>query len=179
MQIFGNIEALKEAISKKHSAKIKQAEEEKNKKLAEIARELHKRLELLRSHMKTIEDAEIKKARSMILSEEKLKLKKEFEEKREALIEAVFSEAEKRAKKTAHTKGYIDFVKKNMPNEEKLSVSGDSDSYKSFFPKLRIDEKLIGLRFETEQAIYDFTIDSLIASNKEILRHEVSKVLFS
>ena len=90
MQIFGNIEALKEAISKKHSAKIKQAEEEKNKKLAEIARELHKRLELLRSHMKTIEDAEIKKARSMILSEEKLKLKKEFEEKREAFIDAVF-----------------------------------------------------------------------------------------
>lgn len=178
MEIFGNVEALKGAIEKKYSSKIKEIEKEKEKQLGEIDEELKKKLELLRSHMKTIMDAEVNKAYSMILSGEKLKAKKEFEEKREALIDAVFKEAEKKAKSIVHTKEYIDFVNKNMPKEESL-VIGDGDYYKKFFPKLKIDKNIMGLRFESEGVIYDFTLDNMIEAKRDVLRHEVSKVLFS
>jgi len=178
MEVFGNIEALKGAIEKKYSAKIKQAEKETEKELAEIDKKLKKELELVNSHMKTITDAEVRKAQSMILSEEKLKAKSEFEGKREALIESVFEEAKKRVKKITRTKEYLDFVKNNMPKEENLSAIGDSDYYKTLFPDLKIDKNILGLKFEVEGAVYDFTLDNIINSKKDILRKEVSKILF-
>ena len=179
MEVFGNAEALKGAIEKKYSSKIKDVEKDRDKQLAEIDKELKKKLELLRSRMKTTTDADIKKTYSMILSSEKLKAKKEFEEKREALIESVFEKAGKKAKKIAHSKEYIDFVKKNIPKEKNLVVIADGDYYKKDFPKLKIDKKIVGLRFESEGLIYDFTLDNLIASRKDVLRYEVSKLLFS
>jgi len=178
MEVFGNVEALKGAIEKKYSSKIRDVEKDRDKQLAEIDKELKKKLELLKSRMKTTTGAAIKKTHSMILSSEKLKAKKEFEEKREALIESVFAKAEKKAKTVAHSKEYLDFVKKSVPKDNNLSVIGDSDYYKKDFPKLKIDKKIVGLRFESEDIIYDFTLDNLIASKKDVLRHEVSKILF-
>lgn len=179
MEVFGNVEALKGAIKKKYSAEIKKVEEDRNRQLAEVDKELKKKLELLSSHMKTAIDAEVKKTHSMILSEEKLKAKKEFEEKRESLIEAVFKEAEKKAKKIAHSREYIDFVKENIPKEEGFLIIGDGDYYKKLFPKLEVDKNIIGLRFEAEGLVYDFTLDDIIEAKKDVLRHEVTKVLFS
>lgn len=179
MEVFGNIEALKKAIEKKYASVIKEAEKEKENQLAEIDKELKNELELLRSHMKTGTDAEAKKAGSMILSSAKLQAKKEFEEKREAIIESVFEKTMKKAKDIAHSKEYTDFVKKNLPDAKGLSAIGDSDYYKKLFPDLKIGKKVLGLKFEAEGVVYDFSLDSIIASKKDILRHEVSKVLFS
>lgn len=179
MQVFGNVEALKKAIEKKYSSMIKDIEKDKEKQLADIAKELKEKLSLLKSHMETETDAEVKKTTSMILSSARLNAKKEFEEKREAIIESVFKEAEKRAKEIVHTDEYIDFVKKNMPKAKGLSVIGDSDHYKEPFPDLKVDKDIIGLKFESEGAVYDFTLDNIIASKKDVLRHEVSKVFFT
>jgi len=179
METFGNIEALKGAIEKKYASKIKEVEKDREKQLKEIEQELNKKLEVLKSRMKTKIDAEVKKTHSMILSEEKLKAKKEFEEKREGMIESVFKEAEKKAKKIAHTKEYMDFVNKNLPEEKDLSIIGDGTYYKETFPELKVDKDLIGLKFESKGIIYDFTLDNIIKSKRDILRQEVSKVLFS
>jgi vacuolar-type H+-ATPase subunit E/Vma4 len=179
MEVFGNVEALRKAIEKKYASKIKGIEKDKEKQLAEIDKELKKKLGLLDSHMKTVTNAEVKKTHSMILSSEKLTAKKEFEEKREALIEAIFKEAGKKAKKVVHTDEYLDFVKKSMPKEENLAIIGDSDKYKKDFPGLEVDKAIVGLKFESEQVIYDFTLDNIISSKKDILRHEVSKILFN
>lgn len=179
MEIFGNVEALKGAIEKKYLAEIKKIEKEKEKQLAKIDKELNKKLELLKSHMKTITDAAINKTYSMVLSREKIKAKKEFEEKREAIIDAVFKEAEKKAKKIGHSKEYIDYVKRNMPKEKDFLVIGDSDYYKKFFPKLKVDKNIVGVKFKSEDVIYDFTLDNMISSKKDILRHAISKILFS
>jgi vacuolar-type H+-ATPase subunit E/Vma4 len=179
MEVFGNVEALKKAIEKKYSSMIKDIEKEKETQLVEIDKELKKKLGLLRSHMKTETDAETKKAGSMILSAAKLQAKKEFEEKREAIIESIFDKAKKKAKDVAHSSEYTDFVKKNMPDTKGLSVIGDSDYYSKLFPDLKIDKKIIGVKFEAEGVVYDFTLDSIIASKKDILRHEVSKILFA
>lgn len=179
MEIFGNVEALKGAIEKKYAAEIKKVEEDRDKQLAEIDKELKKKVELLSSHMKTAIDAEVKKTHSMILSEEKLKAKKEFEEKRESLINAIFKEAEKKAKKIAHSREYIDFVKENIPKEKGFLIIGDGDYYKKLFPKVKVDKSIIGLRFEGEGLVYDFTLNNMIEARKDVLRHDISKVLFS
>jgi len=178
MEVFGNIEALKEAIEKKYTSKIREVEKEKEKQLNEIDKELKKKLNLLDSRMKTASDAEVKKTHSVILSEEKLKAKKEFEEKREELINKVFKEAEKKSKKIVRSKEYIDYVKSNIPKEKDLKVTG-SDALKKHFPKLKVDKNILGLKFESEGIIYDFTLDNMINSKKDVLRHEISKVLFS
>lgn len=179
MEIFGNVEALKGAIEKKYVSKIKEVEKEKGKELKEIEKELTNKLELLRSHMKTATDAEVKKAHSMILSAEKLKAKKEFEEKRESIILSVFKEAEKRAKEIAHTEEYLDFVAKDMPEEKKTAIVGDDKYYKTAYPKMKVRKGIIGLKFESKDVTYDFTLDNLISSKRDVLRQEVSKVLFS
>lgn len=179
MEVYGNVEALKEAIEKRYSSMIQDIEKDKKKQLTEMLKEVKEKLDLLKARMKTETDAEVKKTTSMTLSAAKLIAKKEFEEKREAIIESVFSGAAKKAKDIAHSKEYIDFVKKGMPDAKGLSAIGDSDYYKKEFPSLKIDKNLVGLKFESEGVIYDFTLDSIIASKKDILRHEVSKVLFS
>ena len=178
MEVFGNVEALKGAIENKYSLKIKEVEKEREKQLTEIDNELKKKLMLLMSRMKTETDLEVKKTHSMILSEEKLKAKKEFEEKREELIDNVFKEGEKKAKKIAHTQEYVDYVKANIPQGEDFLIIGDAAYYEKFFPKLKIDKNIVGLKFEAEGIIYDFTLDRIITSKKDTLRHEVSKVLF-
>lgn len=178
MEVFGNVEGLKDYIEKRYSSEIKLIKAEKEKQLEEIDKILKKELELLRSHMKTLTNADVKKAYSMILSEERLKAKKEFEEKREAIINSVFAEAEKKAEKIVHTSEYIDFVRKNMPQEKGLLVVGDSNYYKKAFPKVKVDKNMLGLKFESEGVTYDFTLDNMIASKKEILRQEVSRILF-
>jgi len=179
MEIFGNVKGLKGAIEKKYSSEIKKVEKEKEKQLADIDKEVKKKLELLRPRMKTIRDAAVKKRYSMVLSREKLKAKKDFEERREELIEEVFKEAEKKAKKIVQGKEYIDYVKKNMPKGKNFLVIGDGDYYKKFFPNLKIDKNIVGLKFELEGVIYDFTLDNMVGAKKDILRHATSKVLFS
>jgi len=179
MEIFGNVEGLKGSIERKYSSKIKQVEKEKEKQLEEIDEELKEKIELLRSKMGTAIGGDVRKTHSMILSEEKLKSKREFEEKRESIINKVFKEAEKKAKKIAHSKAYIDYVKANLPKKGKFSVKCDGAYYKKFFSKLKIDKKLVGLKFESEGLVYDFTLDNIIDSKKDVLRQEVSKVLFS
>ena len=179
MEIFGNAQALKKAIEIKYSSKIKKIEEEKEKQLEEIGKELKKKLELLRAHMKTDAEAAAKNAYSIILNREKLKAKKDFEETRESIIESVFNKAENRAKSIAHTNEYIGFVKRNIPEKEKLTAIGDSDYYKKHFPGLKIGKNIIGLKFESENLSYDFAISSLISSKKEMLRHDINKILLS
>lgn len=178
MEVFGDAEALKKVIESKYSLRIKEAEKEKDKKLEEIDKELKKKLEILNAHMKMTSEAEAKKAYSMVLSKEKLNAKKEFEELREKLIDSVFKEADKRAKKFAHSEEYIEFVRENMPKDSKAICVGDSDYYKKLMPNIKVDNNLVGVKFESDGVIYDFTLNNIIESKKDVLRQEISKVLF-
>lgn len=178
MKVFGNIKGLKKAIKEKYSSKIDDIKRERNKEIEKINNELKERVKLKKSNMKVILESERKKAFSMVMSSTELKSKSEFEEKRESLIMSVVKEAYEKAKKIVHTKQYLDFVKKNMPKDKSLSIIGDSDFYKKDFSKIKIDKSIVGIKFIGEYITYDFTLDNLISSKKEILRHEINKILF-
>ncbi|MBW2989148.1 V-type ATP synthase subunit E [Candidatus Woesearchaeota archaeon] len=179
MEVFGNVDALKESIQKRYSSEIKEIEKDNKKRLDIINRDLKGKLGILSSRTKAISKAEMDKAHSMILSEEKLKAKKEFEEKRESLIGEVFEEAKKKAKDIVHSSRYVNFVRKSMQQKKGFSVIGDSDYYKDFFPELEVDDSIIGLKFMSKSVSYDFTLNNIIASKKDALRQEVSRILFS
>ena len=59
-----------------------------------------------------------------------------------------------------------------------IDVTGDGAYYKKEFPELEVDKSIVGIKFESEEVIYDFTLNNMIASKKDILRQEVSKILF-
>lgn len=179
MQVYGNISSLKKSIERKYSSQIKAIDKETEKEIEKIKRETEKQIALLKTKMKTSAELEAKKIDSKVMSEVTLKAKRDFEKKREELINKVFDKAHAKAKKVAHSKEYIDYVKKKLPEEEAEAI-GDSAYYKKFFPaiKLKIDKNIIGLKFSSANIIYDFTLDSILNSEKDNLRHTISKVLF-
>ena len=42
----------------------------------------------------------------------------------------------------------------------------------------RVDKNIIGIKFKAKEVLYDFSLDGIIASKKDVLRHAVSKILF-
>ncbi len=178
MEVYGNVDALRKAIEKKYSSMVQSIEKDRKQQIDIMLQEAKEKISLLKAHMKTETDSEAKKTSSMALSAAMLSAKKDFEEKREALIESVFGKAAAKSKDIAHSKEYVDFVKKSLGSLKNLSAIGDSDYYKKDFPSIKIDKKITGLKFEAEGVVYDFTLDSMIASKRDILRHEVSKILF-
>jgi vacuolar-type H+-ATPase subunit E/Vma4 len=178
METFGNIGGLKAAIEKKYSSRIRTLEKEKEHALKEIEKEVLKKLGELKPKMLLQKETESKRKYSTILTEEKMKAVKSFQEKREELINKVFSEAKKRAKHMVHTEKYAAYVKKNMPSGEDMQMYGDDVYYQKFFPEIKIDKALNGIVCKSRDVIYDFTLDHLMESKKESLRYEVSKILF-
>ncbi|MBN2457915.1 hypothetical protein JXB31_02165 [Candidatus Woesearchaeota archaeon] len=181
MEIYGNVESIKQAIQKKFDDDIKAADNEKKAQIEGIMREAKEKEELISARISTMTESEVKKATSKIKSEEILKAKTEFEQKREEIIDKIFEMAIKNARKLAHEKGYIEMVKKSLPKEQHYELICDSDAYKRSFPKakLKIDKDIIGIKVLAGDVTYDFTIDSEIKSKKDILRNKISGVLFS
>lgn len=178
METFGNIDGIKSVIEKKYTLNIDQVLKEKEKKLEEIDNEIRKKLTKLRSKMLSIKDTESKRKYSIILTEEKMKAMKQFQEKREELINSVFAEAEKRAKEITRNEKYIEYVKKNMPKIESFKIVADDDYYQKFFPELEIDKSITGVVFKSGEIIYDFDLNHLVESKKDSLRYELSEILF-
>ncbi len=182
MEIYGNIDALKQSIEKKYADEIKKIEDETSAVIKQLEKEANNKVALINSRISTLTNAEIRKAASKIQSEENLKAKKEFEHKREELINHIFDMALKKSTTIVHSNHYIGFLKKNMPNEsKKYEIIADSKFYTKYFPKTKIevDNTIIGVKFRLGNITYDFTLDGAINAKKDVLRNKVSKTLFS
>ncbi len=179
MEIYGNIDGLKQSIEKKYAAEIKKVDDEVSSRIKWLEKESNSEIALKKSRIATKTEADIRKATSKIESEENLKAKKEFEQKREEIINQIFDIAFKKVATTAHSKKYIDFLKINTPKNG-FSIIADSTFYKKSFPKtkLEIDNTIIGVKFVVGAVTYDLTLDGAINAQKDILRDKVSKALF-
>ncbi len=177
MEVIGNVDMIKGFIEKKYQTEIKQLDKETELEIQRLKEEAKKREALHRSKIKTMTDAESRKAYSKIISEEELKAKRDFEEAREALIGNAFSELGERAKDIAHSKRYLDFVKQKMPKSDGMIIA-DSDFYKKYFGDVQVDSSIIGIKFQVDNITYDLSLDGMIESRRDMLRHKVSKSLF-
>ncbi len=181
MEIYGNLDSLKNVIASKYSKRMKEAEDSVQKEINALNEVLGREVELMKARIMTRADSDARKEYSKIISEEKLKAKREFEEKREGYINEVFDEALKKAPKIAHSQEYIDYLKSKMPKNLGGEIIADSAYYKKYFPDLKnwkVDKEIIGLKFRVANIIYDFTIDNALKSKRDTLRPVVSKALF-
>ena len=176
MEILGNVEHIQDSIKQKYEKDISNIQKELDKTIAAKKQEFQKRKEVELANISTATDFEVKKEYSKILSEENLKAKREFESAREHLIKTVFKEAEKKAAKIAHSTDYIDFVKKRMP--ENCEIMADSDFFKKYFDNIEIDKSIVGVKCKVGNVIYDFSLDGIIKSKRDELRHIITKILF-
>lgn len=176
MEILGNIEHIEQSIRQKYEKDIANIKRELEKTIAAKKQESKEQAEIKKSQLSTTTDFEVKKEYSKIVSEENLKAKRDFESAREQLIETVFNEAEKKAEKIAHSKDYIDFVKKRIP--ENCAIIADSDFFKKYFDNIEIDKSIVGIKCKVDNIIYDFSLDGIIKSKRDELRHIITKLLF-
>lgn len=178
MEVIGNIELIKKSIQKKYEKEIRVIEKETSKEIEALNAEASKQKALQIAKIKTSRDAESRKVYSKILSEQRLNAKKQFEEAREEYIKEIFSEAFEKAKTIAHSNQYIDFVKSQSPSGS-FSVTADGDFFKKHFKDVKIDKAIIGMKFQADEVSYDLSLDGILTSKRDVLRHSVSQVLFN
>lgn len=178
MQVFGKAEELKEFMRKKYDSDIKEVGKEHELNAQKAKREIEKEVNALKSKARSQTQREVVQARSKTFSEEKLKAKKEFEKTREELIHTVLVRAEKGLPGLVHSKRYLNYLSKKAKGLKNCEVVADSDYYKKLFPKYTKDPTIIGVKLVSGEVTYDFTLSTAFKANKELLRREVSNVLF-
>lgn len=180
MQVFGKAEELKEFMKKKYDAEIDQLNKENNKQVSYVEADIERELSAMRNKMDAQSHREAEQAKSKTFSEEKLLAKKEFEKTREELIDNVFADIEKALPSLAHSPRYLAYLKKKTKgmDKKKFTVKADGDYYKKLFPKYTKDTSTVGVKMVSGEVTYDFSLTTALEVNKELLRHEVSEVLF-
>ncbi|MHA1911348.1 MAG: hypothetical protein ACTSYA_06605 [Candidatus Kariarchaeaceae archaeon] len=178
MKVEGNLDHLKKEIENSYKEKLmefkKHADLEFKEEKKQIDEGQKKALERANNEL----DEEEKKVFKSTLSEEKLTAKKDYENKREALINKVFDEASNKAKKTLISKDYLSFVKKFLKENGEAKIIGGYKEYNKTFKDAELDEKVNGILVKKDKMIFDFTYTKFIESRKLDLRHKVSNILF-
>lgn len=181
MEVFGNAKSLMNEIEHRYNKEIAKLDLETERSLAELKKKAEEEIGFWKSKYDLYCEAEAKKRASRIISEEKLKAKKEYEQVREDLINEVLLLAEKQAGTFAHSKSYIDFVKKNIPPFKEYNVIAGSEKYSQAFPKsnIAVDTSIQGIKIEKDGVVYDFSVSSALQSKREALRRTISTTIQS
>jgi vacuolar-type H+-ATPase subunit E/Vma4 len=178
MQVIGNIGKLKDDIKRSYALKLDEFKKEEKKKFEE------KKKAILEEHEKDLRKAEamLKEAQLKVFkttfSEELLNAKKEFEKKREELIESAFSSAQEKLDHMISTKEYIDKIKSFAKEKKMYEVTGNLEHYKDYFPDLKLNNKVKGLIIKQKNSLFDFTYTTFMESRKLDLRHKIADILF-
>ncbi len=178
MKIHGSISNIKRAIEKRYWKLYEGMRDEAEKQISQLRKESSEKLSKLREWHKAKLSREKQQLYTMLLNEEKLKLRIKRNDLREKMVNKVLEQVRKKSSTIVLTQEYIDFVKSRLKEEKTLVCLGSSESYKKHFPNMRIDKTINGLRFEGENAILDFSVDSIIESKKDELRCLASKKIF-
>ncbi|MCD6414002.1 MAG: V-type ATP synthase subunit E [Candidatus Diapherotrites archaeon] len=180
MQTFGDVERLKEAIKKKYDAEISAIQRQTEEEIRAIQAETKEKIKLMAANIRSQAEREAVQAESKVLSEERLKAKREFEKTREQLIEKTFSEIRAKLASVAHSKRYLNFIKKklNEINLEHYTVIADSSYYKTIFPNYTTDKNIIGVKLVSDNMTYDLTLDTALEAKKDELRLKISELLW-
>lgn len=176
METFGDVEGFKKTIEGKYSTEIRKLEEATEERIQELREDYENRFLVTQKQIESETALESSKLAARVKSEKEIHARREFEQKREELIEAVFREVMERALKLAHSKQYVDYVKKRLPKD--AVVVCDSSYYKKAFPKAKVDKSIVGVTAVSGNLVYNFTIDALVESKKEHLRNTAAKTLF-
>lgn len=194
MKIYGDIESISSSIKKKFVDDLEPYKKQSLEKITAIKKETDRVISSINSREKIRLSVESKKYFLSSVGQASQEAKREFDTAREKCITEVIEKARTQALSRMHTKKYLDFVKQNISAELKnineknkrngvLVIKADSNYYKSLASKIdvkniQIDNSLIGVMIESEDALYDFTFDQLLKSKEEKIRDKLMQVLF-
>ena len=178
MKVLGSVNLLKKEIENTYKKKLNEFEKEQteewNKEKIGLMEEHGKNLKKIEAELKNEE----KKVFKTALSEEKLNAKKEFENKRENLINSVFEKALEGSRDVLLSKEYTESVKEFIKEKENIELAGNYEEYKTDFQGITLDNKLNGLIMKEGNKVFDFTYNTFIDSRRLDLRHKISRLLF-
>jgi vacuolar-type H+-ATPase subunit E/Vma4 len=179
MKAFGNAEAVKAFIKDKYDKQIQEIQQQVKQERKKSSQEVNQRLQEAKARIEDSMELELRQARARAATRAKMEAKLGFQETREQLINQVLDEARKKMLGVAHSKKYLDYLKKNSKKlPSGVKVYADSNYYKSVFPKYSIDDNLVGVKAEGKEVTYDFTLPALLENNKDEVRQAISKTLF-
>lgn len=177
MKTYGNLKDLKEGLNKIFESKHDELDKYFEDKKKEIQDIYDKRLAEINSENEETLSEELESIKETYETAKKIEARNDYQAKKEELIAMVVDEIAKDASKIAKSKKYIDFVKKNLP--PKATIYASSDSFKALIGHpVKVDKKIDGIRAQVDNIVYDFTISSLLSSNNERIKEEISKELF-
>jgi vacuolar-type H+-ATPase subunit E/Vma4 len=175
MEVIGDIEGMKAAIRAEYQKRLRDIEEQKRTRLAEVKAKAKAESSALKKRHAGELEARLREARGIVLNEQKLSAKRRFEEAREAMISDVIEAARKRFQTVVGSKRYLDFVRKRVP---KKTVVYGPPSLKKHFRGLRVEKGLTGIRFVQGNVICDLTLESLLEAKEAAVRDRIIKALW-
>jgi len=179
MKAFGNAEAVKAFIKNKYDKQIQEIRQQVKQEREKSSEEVNQRLQEAEASIEDSMKLELRQARTRAATRAKMEAKLGFQETREQLINQVLDEARKKMLDVAHSKKYLDYLKKYSKQlPDGVKIYADSDYYKNVFPKYSINDSIIGVKAEGKEVTYDFTLPALLENKKDKVRQAVSKTLF-
>lgn len=179
METFGDLEGLKKSIETHYRQELdayKQIAKDEHEHAMKKVKKLHaEKMEVLKKHCSIHEQVTFK----TVLAEKELEAKKMYEQKRETLINSVFSEALKRSRSILLGKRYSSMIKQFAKKQRVTSIEGNYKEYAKIFPKFKQNNDASGIIMRKGPVVYDFTYASFIMSHKPELRHTIVEVLFN
>ena len=178
MEVSGNKQMLLNEVEKGF---VTEFDEFEKKSIGEFTAESKNAAERHRKDidnvMKDIERRK-KRAYSHTLAVERMNARKEYEQKREEIINRVFKIAGEKAEGELVKWEYLGPIKDFADNREISEMTGGLEEYKATFPLIGVDALLDGIVVRKEGKVYDFTYKTFVESKRLELRHKVSKLLF-
>ncbi len=174
---LGNKRYIKDSIKEHYLQKLKEFQQAIQEKEKEIQRNTAEKIKRIRNEYLQKMKKELETVKASTLNEEKLKAKREYEELREELIEKVIAELRKKFEEISKSKEYAKLVKKNMPKTYNFAIVGN-EKLKKLLKKAKLDKSIKGVKFITEDAEIDFSLERMLEAKIENIREVIAKELW-
>lgn len=175
MEVHGNIKSLKKAIEQDYLGKAREINRHKNAQIRDIRQALDNDIYALESELRQKLDSKARETNAMVLNEQKLTAKMQFEEAREQMVQEVLGKAREDFPILMKSKKYIDFVKKNVPKN--AEVFGNP-FFKKHFKNLKVEKEMSGVKFIKGPIIYDLSLEALLEAREFSARGKLIEELW-
>ncbi|GEM_PF-5762762 len=177
MKVVGSIASLEKEIRRKYESDLRKLEKEAKQRIEKIRSTTRDKLKAIRERNKPRINRIKETSKRAALNEVKMKWKLEYQREKEKMANTIINEIRKDLRKIAHSKSYLDYLKRKMPKGN-FEVYADSNYYQKLFKKkIKIDRSITGVRLIGKDVVYDFTLESILNAKMPRIKMVISKVL--
>ena len=178
MKLIGSISSLENEIKRKYRRDVERLENEAEKRIRKIRNATKAKLKEIDNEQRPI----IKQAKELgkraHLNEIRMKMKLEYQREKEKLVNQLITDVKKDMKKIAHSKEYLEYIKRHMVDEKDLEVYADSNYYQKLFKKkIHVVKGITGVKLVGKDITYDLTLESIMEEKLPKIKTVISREL--